>query len=90
MKIVTVDKRFKIANRGFKIALRFDSYTNTAAYIERWCREHIGQQEWTENDGREWHGYFGRSQKKNEPRPYYIAFKNESYASTILLIKDEL
>jgi hypothetical protein len=90
MKIVKIDKRYKVSDRGFKIALRFDSYSNEVGNIERWCRDNIGQQSWEYSfqDSGQLTGYFGRSQKKNEPRPYYVAFKNEAYVSTILLLGD--
>ena len=92
MKIIKIDKRYKVANRGFKIAFRFDSYSNEVGDIERWCRENIGQQAWeySYQEFGEWIGYFGHRQKKNDPRPYFVAFKNEAYASTILLVKDNL
>lgn len=88
MKIIKIDKRFKVADRGFKVALRFDTYSNKSATIERWCRDNIGPQSWADfGDDGVWKGYFGRAQKKYDPRPYYIAFKDEAYITSILLIE---
>lgn len=91
MKIIKIDKRFKVSDTGYTAAFRFDGFTQEAASIEWWCRGNIGSMDWgygtTDN---QWRGYFGRAPKKNAPRPYYIAFKNEAFISSILLVKDNL
>ena len=92
MKIVKTQSRWKLHERGFPVAIRFDSYGECYhTKIEDWCKEHFGPQAWywgsqSENAG-VWMTLWGKS-SRNE-RPYFIGFRDPAYITTLVLAKGE-
>ena len=84
MKVVKVTRSWRVWSHGHKVALRFNGWTKEAGQVEELCRQRIGFSGWR-GDG-PWTSWYGKSNGRNEPRPYFISFHNEADATMILLV----
>jgi len=84
MKIVKLNRRFKqFKNNGHTVALRFNGWCPEASAIEKICKERLTGYGWLpEHD---WYHYYGDRPSRNDVRPYWITFRNETDLTLVLL-----
>lgn len=87
MKIVKLNRRFKqFKENGHTVALRFNGWSIKASEVERVCSHRLGGGSW--NRQGQWCSYFGERNGRNDVRPYWITFRNESDLTLVLLSVD--
>jgi hypothetical protein len=86
MKIVKLDRRFRVHKQGFTVALRFNCYRDGRDY-DRACYRIFGSPYYPTIEP-VWKDYFGRQCRGH--RVYYIAFRDEKYITWIQLSMQEV
>ena len=93
MKIVKLNGRYKqYRENRHTVALRFESYTKEVSMVERICRERLPGlgNGWLRHGG--WYSYYGDRPRSRwgvqNPRPYWITFRNEKDLTLVLLSAD--
>lgn len=89
MKVVKVQPRWKLADYGMTVALRFDYHTREAERIRRWLATNRGPEPWTTNNWGQWRTHWGKPNSHSK-RPYFIGLRDPEDVSLILLLKDTL
>lgn len=87
MKIIRIDRRFRVHKQGFTVALRFDSYRDGRDY-DRACYRIFGSPYYPTIEPI-WKDYFGR-QRRGAARVYYIAFRDEKYITWLQLAMQQV
>lgn len=86
MKIVKTQRRWKLYQEGFPVAIRFDSYADSMrSGIEKLCRERFGNEYYWSGSGGQWRTHWGKASSRFNTRPYFYGFRNEAAISMILL-----
>lgn len=88
MKVVKVTRSWRVWSHGHKVAFRFNGWTKEAGQIEELCRQRLGYGGWRSQSG-PWCSWYGKSNGRNEIRPYFISFQNEADATMILLMTNK-
>ena len=93
MKIIRIDRRFRVHKQGFTVALRFDSYRDGRDY-DKACYRIFGSPYYPTIEPI-WKDYFGRkprttSTQPRAARPYYIAFRDEKYITWLQLAMQQV
>jgi hypothetical protein len=86
MKIIRIDRRFRVHKQGFTVALRFDNYRDGRDY-DRACYRIFGSPYYPTIEPI-WKDYFGR--RCRESRVYYIAFRDEKYITWLQLAMQQV
>jgi hypothetical protein len=98
MKIIKLDKRFSVYRwHGHQAGFRFSAYNEQARAIEKYMRNVYNTngyvshnwKTWTK-ESVEWGGYYGKTTKKYESRPYFITVKSPEVITAILLACPDL
>jgi len=91
MKLIKLDRRYRAFKEyGHTYAFRFASWSREAGCVEDIMSKILGSQ-YTMTSGdvvvcfRDWRATFGTRPHVNQPRPYFISFRDESIASVVLL-----
>jgi hypothetical protein len=87
MKIVRLDRRFRVHKQGFTVALRFDSYREGRDY-DKACYRIFGSPYYPTIEPI-WKDYFSR-QRRGSSRVYYIAFRDEKYITWVQLAMQQV
>lgn len=88
MKLVKVQRRWKLHEYGFPVALRFDNWSMDIQRIEDWLRQNYGS-EFTSYPN--WKSHWGKGSyttvnlNKVFNRPYFIGLRSEADATVLLL-----
>ena len=87
MKVVNLNRRFRMhKEHGHAVALRFDTWNDRAREVERVTKDTFGTQyTWHTSSYESWRGYFGKANRRNSTRPYWITFRNPSDLTLIMM-----
>jgi len=92
MKIVKVQRRWKLHEHGFVVAIRFENHSKEVAYFEQKLRDTYGPEALYTPDGY-WRSHWGTPVyhttqwgHRQYSRPYFIGFRNEADISAALLM----
>jgi len=84
----------KLHEHGFKVALRFDNYSNELSHFEQKLRDRFGGESWYAGSNGYWKSHWGKATYTSIPdgysreynRPYFIGFRHEADISVALLL----
>ena len=84
MKVVRVNRNWKVWDSGHRVALRFDSYSDARDV------EHTAARLFPESRGGyrregEYFSWFGKDNGRSAYRPYFISFQDEKSLTFVLL-----
>jgi len=84
MKVVKVNRNWKQWNAGHRVALRFDSYSESSVV------EHAAARLFPESRGGykrngDYFSWFGKDNGRSTYRPYFISFRDEKVLTFVLL-----
>jgi hypothetical protein len=90
MRVVTVHSRWKLAEAGMPVALRFDSWSGEAVAVEKWLRQNRGGQAWSyTRSNHKWMSHWSKPDRYGK-RAYMIGLRDPEDVSVILLLKDTI
>jgi hypothetical protein len=90
MKIVKLHSRFRNRREyGHTIALRFNTWDNTAARYEQAAHDLLGTQFSGYPNYPHWRGHFGSASGHTPQKPYWISFRDPAYLTTVMLRVDQ-
>jgi hypothetical protein len=80
VKLIKLDHRHNLKNKGYSWAFRFDGWGSDAMLVENAVTQLEGH-----NYNRTFWGKSKMNSKGYSSKPYYVGIKNESSASIVLL-----
>jgi hypothetical protein len=83
MKIVKVNRNWKQWESGHRVALRFDSYSDSRT-VEKALVKMFPNSRGYQRQG-EYFSWFGKDNGRSEYRPYFISFRDEKVLTFVLL-----
>jgi len=84
MKIVKVNRNWKQWDAGHRIALRFDSFSDSRE-VEYAAAKLFPESRggWVRNSN--YYSWFGKNNGRSQYRPYFISFRDEKVLTFVLL-----
>ena len=90
MKIVQLNRRFTMhRDHGHAVALRFDTWDQTASKYEKAVYDMLGSQYVNWKNYQHWRGYFGKASGHTPQRPYWITFRDPAHLTAVMLRVDQ-
>lgn len=84
MKIVKINKRYKLYSKGYTHVLRWNYYSSIVTPYEQALAELYGPEKWW-SDSSPWKHVNGKPAGRWQERPYFIYVKDESMLTMLLL-----
>ena len=84
MKIVKVTRNWKIWDSGHRVALRFNSYSESSV-VENVAAKLFPQSRGGHRRDGDYFSWFGKQNGRSEYRPYFISFRDEKMLTFVLL-----
>ena len=84
MKVVKVNRNWKVWDSGHRVALRFNSY-DASRQVERTAAKLFPQSQGGWRREGDYFSWFGKNNGRSEYRPYFISFRDEKSLTFVLL-----
>lgn len=84
MKIVRVNRNWKVWDSGHRVALRFNSYSDARA-VEHTAAKLLPESRGGYRRDGDYFSWFGKDNGRSEYRPYFISFRDEKMLTFVLL-----
>ena len=84
MKVVKVNRNWKVWDSGHRVALRFGTYSD-ARQIESTAARLFPQSKGGWRREGDYFSWFGKDNGRREHRPYFISFRDEKLLHFVLL-----
>ena len=84
MKLVKVQRHWKLYTAGMTVALRFEHWHPGVYQIEQYLRNTYGQESYSYENSKQWKTHWSKVNSTGH-RPFFIGLRNADIATLILL-----